>query len=369
MLTTIIIFIIVLAALILVHEFGHFITAKKSGIRVDEFGLGFPPRIWGYKYGETTYSINWIPFGGFVRIHGENSEDVHEDDPDRGRSLIAKNRGIQALVMAAGVLMNAVFAWLLISIGLMIGLPYAMDGEAPAPIQDAELTLTRVLPGSPASEAGLKAGDRILSVAGVEDGEEVSGPDGDTFSDFIAARGGEELVIDYKRGDEELSSTVSPETGILEDPSRAAIGVTMGMIGTLKLPQHRALWHGLGMTASLTERTAVALGGFFKRVVSGSADFEQVAGPVGIVNLVGDATELGVVYLLQFTAVISINLAIINLIPFPALDGGRLLFVAIESVSRRPINPKAAGIMNTVGFALLILLMLVVTYHDIAKLL
>lgn len=368
---SIIIFIIVLVVLILVHEFGHFISAKKSGIRVDEFGIGFPPRIIGKKIGETTYSLNWIPFGGFVKIFGEDPNEESISGPDSSRSFVNKPRRIQALAIASGVIFNMLLAVILLSLGFMIGMPVSEGDplivEKGYEITSSELTVINVLEDVPAMDGGLKAGDKILSIA--TKSEAVETLDADTASEFIASHTGEEIAFVYKRNGEVALAEVIPKTGIVpNEEERGAIGALLGDVGTLKLPIHKALIEGIVLTGEMTALIAVGLGSFIASAFTLSADLSQVAGPVGIVGLVGDAVALGFVALLNFTAIISIHLAIINLFPFPALDGGRLVVIAIEAIKRSPIKPKVVNAINGIGFILLILLMLAVTYSDIIKL-
>jgi len=367
---SIIIFIIVLVVLILVHEVGHFISAKKSGIRVDEFGIGFPPKIFSKKVGETRYSLNWIPFGGFVKIFGEDPNEESISGPDSARSFVNKKRPVQALVIVAGVVFNVLLAVVLFSAGFFIGMPVS-DGDPLVvdkgyEITGAKLTIINVLAESPAEIAGLKAGDEILSVATKRDNVEVL--DSQNVSDFIASHKGEEIAFVYERDGEVVLAKIVPESGVIkDDPERSAVGTLLGSVGILKLPIHKALFEGIILTKEMTVLIAIALGGFLLSAFSLSADLSQIAGPVGIVGLVGDAAALGLVALLNFTAIISIHLAIINLLPFPALDGGRLVVIAIEAIKRSPIKPKIVNGVNTVGFALLILLMIAVTYSDIIK--
>ncbi len=362
---TVIIFIIILAVLVFVHELGHFLVAKASGIRVDEFGIGFPPKIVSWKRAETVYSLNAIPFGGFVKIFGENPDDESIAGPDKERSFVNKPKHIQAAVLVAGIAFNILFAWLLISIGFMSGMPVPQDYSSNAVVENLNLSVTLVSPASPADKAGLKAGDVIT---GVE-----SGPDKITklsvtdFQEFINAHNAQDIAISYKRGNEVGIAHAVPVQNIVA--GRAAIGISLDMLGTLRLPPHLALIEGAKLTSYIVQGTAVGLVQFIGQAVTGRANVNDVTGPVGIAGIVGDAARLGFVYLLSFTAFISINLAIINLIPFPALDGGRLLFVLIEKIKGSPIRPLVANTVNLVGFSLLILLMLFVTYHDIAKLL
>jgi regulator of sigma E protease len=379
---SILIFIIILSVLIVVHELGHFLTAKKFGIRVDEFGLGYPPRAKKlFNWRGTDFTLNWLPFGGFVKIFGENPTEETQTNIDltqnnaegiqrssasdwresASNNFQRKNRGIQAVVLAGGVFFNFLFAWLLISIGFMTGLsaPVGMS----LPVEDARIVVTTVLPGSPAAEAGIKSGDAILSV---ERGGEIAGTSPAEISDFIGISK-ESLTFTIDRGGTISSVAVEPQDGVIAD--RPAIGIAMDMVGTVQLSPLKALWHGMVVTLELTWLTAKALTVFIAQAVTGRADLAQVTGPVGIVAMVGDVAELGVSFLLTFTAIISINLALINLVPFPALDGGRLLFVGIEAIRRKPIPVKVFNMANTVGFALLIFLMILITVRDVRNIL
>ena len=353
---SIIIFIIILSALIIVHELGHFLVAKRFGIRVDEFGLGFPPRITKlFTWKGTPFTLNWLPFGGFVKIFGENPVDKIADlVTDNFQS---KNRGIQASVLVAGVVGNFLFAWLLISLGFIAGLP-APDNLS-LPVENTRTVITTVLPLSPAATAGLKSGDVIVSLSRGEIPSELAP---EALSLFIA-RSVEPITFTVERGGEISTKVVAPEESIIKD--RLAVGISMDVIGIVKLPPHKALWYGLKTTSELTLLTGRAIGTFIFEALSGRADLASVTGPVGIVGMVGDVRELGLTYLLTFTALLSINLTIINLLPLPALDGGRLFFIGIEGVTRRSIPPRIFNMLNTVGFALLILLMLVITVQDV----
>lgn len=348
---SIIIFLIVLAILILVHEFGHFITAKKSGIKVEEFGLGFPPKIWSWKSGETTYSINLIPFGGFVKIFGEDLNDESSKSP---RSFVNKSKKIQILVLSAGVLFNILFAWILISLGFVSGLPTSIGPEQEDMARDTSLLIIDVLPNTPAKEAGLEVGDSILSI------ENIQNPLSGEVQEVISR--GNIVSLQIKgRG----IINIQPEENIV--PDTYAIGISMDRIGLLKLPIHLAFWEGLKLTGNLLVVITIALFHFIVGVFSGTANFSQVTGPIGIVSFVGGAIDMGFIYLISFTAFISLNLAIINLIPFPALDGGRILFILIETIKGSPINPKIQNNLNRLGFILLIIFMIAVTYNDVIK--
>lgn len=360
---SILLFIIILAALIFVHELGHFIAAKRAGVRVDEFGIGFPPRLWKKKIGETVYSINAFPIGGFVKIFGEDPSEESLKGEDSLRSLNHKKRYVQAWIIAAGVVFNLLFAWLLVSFGFMIGLPYSADDSVySARVQNPSLTITQVMPLSPAEKAGLKGGDIILDISSGADS--LNNPRVETTQKFIASH--EELKLTYLRGTETKTATVRGIDGVID--GRRAIGISMDIVGILKLPIHEALYAGTKTTASITVAMIIGILEFFKNIFIGQANLKDISGPVGIVGIVSDASTLGFIHLLSLTAIISINLAIINLLPFPALDGGRLLFLLIEAIKRSPIKPGVANAANGIGFLILIAFMVFITFHDVMKL-
>ncbi|MSU74282.1 hypothetical protein EXS57_00710 [Candidatus Kaiserbacteria bacterium] len=358
---SIVIFIVVIVALIVVHEFGHFVVAKWSGMRVDEFGLGYPPRamILG-KIGETEYTLNWLPFGGFVKIFGEDGEG---GDP---RAFSKRPRILQALVLIAGISMNLLLAYILITGALIAGTPRVLSEDEVVSAHTVELAVANVLPVSPAALAGLLPGDSIMSAKDTKG--EWRAVDPKSFSAFIAASGGEVITLEVKRNGDVQTITATPKTGVaVSDSPRYALGVEVATIGVVPLPFWSAVTEGAHFTWEATRLTAVGLWHFFYGIFTFSADLSQVAGPVGIAGVVGSASMQGFGSLFSIMAIISINLALINLIPVPALDGGRLLFVIIESIIRRPIKASVAHAVNAIGFVFLILLMVVVTAHDIFK--
>lgn len=361
----IILFIIILAILILAHEFGHFIVAKKSGIRVDEFGIGFPPKLYGKKIGETEYTVNALPFGGFVKIFGENPDAESTSGPESGRSFVNKPKYVQAMVLVAGVFFNLLLAWALISGGFMIGLPSSPESVPVGHIlENAELSVTGILPDSPAERSGIMPGDKITALsAGESELEEIT-PEG--FQQFVATHPSNEVRISLLRKDEEMVISVTPEQGVIE--GKPAIGIAMDMVGVVRLPFISALIEGGKLTLQYTGATFAGLYNLLRDALFGEADMSAVSGPVGIVSMVGDASELGAVYLLGLTALISINLAVINILPIPALDGGRLFFLLIEAVKRSPIHPKIANMAHAIGFIVLMLFILVITIHDVMRL-
>jgi regulator of sigma E protease len=363
---SILIFFIILLILVLVHELGHFVAAKMFGIRVDEFGFGFPPKLFGIKRGETEYSFNLLPIGGFVKIFGETPNAENTFGPDSARSMVNKSTWKQATVLFAGVFMNFILAWVLFSYGFMSGLPTAVGSEpVGSKLEDVHLVVVTVDKDSPALGAGLGSGDKILSVHSGSDSLAIINPE--SLRSFISAHAKNEIEIGYTRGKSEVVNLIKVTPTVVDGTPR--IGIAMDQIGTAKLPFLSAIREGMSLTLYTTKNTAVGLYSLIKEAIMGRGSFDGVAGPVGIVSITGEAYKFGFSYLLSFMALISINLAIINLIPFPALDGGRLFFLLIEKIKGSAMNPRVINSINTVGFALLILLMVVITYHDIVKLL
>lgn len=476
--------IIFLSILILVHELGHFLTAKKFGLLVEEFGLGLPPRIWGKKIGETIYSINALPFGGFVKIYGENQSEndnpnlqtnpntpneikiieselsykltglffethkqigrfarekqygdfleslfkqneinykrevpisiggsnsnivdfIVEDKivielkskPFIGKSdyyqtrryldaanlelgLIVNFREIylkpkrvlnykdgvvgedlkqfvdsdgirsfgllsiwkRAVILAAGVMMNFLFGWLVISIILSMGVPQS-------------IVITEVFKDSPAETAGLIIGDVIL---------EISAND---FIEFTNNNKGKEITINIERSGAEKEIKVVPR--INPPTGEGALGIGLLESGAPSQNFFYALWDGLKMSVEMVKLIFVSLFNLIAGVFTGNkVSFEQVSGPVGIVKITAQASDLGIAYLLQLLALISLNLAVINIFPFPALDGGRLLFLLIEKIKGSPLPAKFENYVNAAGMALLLILMVAITIRDIVR--
>ncbi|MFA6397279.1 MAG: RIP metalloprotease RseP [Candidatus Paceibacterota bacterium] len=362
---SVIIFIIVLAILILAHELGHFLTAKKFGIKVEEFGFGYPPKIYGIKRGETTYSINWLPFGGFVKIFGQDPDEESTHGHDSKRSFVHKPKSVQAIVLSAGIIANILLAWLLFSVGFISGLPVSIAGPSlQNEAKDKALIVSSVLKDSPAYISGLEQGDKIISLSQKEN--VLTDVNTEGVQEFISSSNGKEINISLIRNGEEKTISVLPKEGIAK--GKYAIGISMDMIGKVKLSVPRAFYEGAKLTGFVIKETVVALYDLIKGAFIGKADFSSVTGPIGIIGVVGNAYSFGFIYLISFMAFISINLAIINLIPFPALDGGRLFFLLIEKIKGSPINPKIANTLNSIGFILLVILMVVVTYHDVIKL-
>jgi len=361
--STVIIFLIVLAILIFVHELGHFLFAKLFGIRVDAFKIGFGPKVFAWtptgkdgKKGETEYGLNLIPFGGYVKIFGENPDMESTVGADSKRSMVHKAKWQQVLVLCGGVLFNFLFAAILY-VGLFsYGVTATADGfpKYTEYFSNQRIMITDVVKDSPADKSGLKAGDIILSnnIAEVQN--------------KITSSKGSPISINYERDGQILSAETVPVPGLVTD--KYAIGIAMNDVADMRLPFYIAVYEGGHYAVESFRDTVVGLYNFFAQIFHGTANFSDVTGPVGIAGIVGGAAKLGFTYLLMITALISINLSVINLIPFPALDGGRVLFVIIEAIIRRRIPATFTNWVNLVGFGLLMLLMVIVTYKDIITL-
>jgi regulator of sigma E protease len=338
----IVIFIIGISFLILFHEFGHFLAAKMFGRWVEEFGIGFPPRLLKKKIGETIYSINALPFGGFVRIHGEKPESDPHEDPMAGRSFSRLPISKRAVVIGAGVVMNFLAGWVLLSIVFMAGTPPA-------------LLVTEVAEGSPAASQGIEAGDRILGFDSSE-----------AFIDSVQKSAGEEIAINVSRKGEEIKVLVTPRVNPPE--GQGALGVKVADVGSPKLSFFESI--GVGLMASVRTIGAifVSLANLLTGIFTGGPALEGFVGPVGIFGVANEAAEFGLAYLFQLIALISLNLTVLNIIPIPALDGGRLLFLLFEKIKGSPLKANREAMANAIGFGVLILLMIVITVRDVAKL-
>ncbi len=344
----VILVIVGLSLLILVHEFGHFLAAKLSGVKVEEFGLGFPPRLFGKKIGETVYSVNLLPFGGYVKIFGEDgSEETKRDDKSFSNQPISR----RSAIILAGVLMNVILGWFILSLVFTIGAP-------------EHLMVAEVASGSPAAEAKLKSGDVILEArAGEVLGDPVKSA---AFVDLVESAPGE-ISLKLKRGKDVYDTTLAPRKN--PPAGQGPIGVSLVEIGFPAEPFFESFYRGLTATFQTLGLVAVGLWTFFSRLFVSPEVLETVAGPVGIFALSAQAGYLGLVYLFQLLAFISLNLAVLNLIPFPALDGGRFLLLIIEKIKGKPISRRFQIVVNAAGFVFLITLMLIVTWRDVGRLL
>ncbi len=368
---TVLIFIVLLGLLVFVHELGHFVTAVRNGIRVDEFGFGFPPRmfgvikddtgkyriVWGNKEmpsGKTVYSLNWIPLGGFVKIAGEDGHDT--SDPN---SFASKSAWVRVKVLAAGVVMNFLFAWFLISIVLMLGMPQPIEPSERGQYPNAEIQVLSVGKGTPAEAMGLSMGDAIVSI----NGEKIHSLE--RVSQIIGENKGKSISIDVDRFGQAFSLSGTPRT---EYPaSEGALGISFSETAVVSYPWYEAIYRGAIATYNITMAILEAFGKMIASLFGAEKAALDVTGPVGIVYLTKQMSDLGLPYLLQFAALLSINLGIINILPIPALDGGRILFILIEKLKGSPVSRRVEGMIHQVGFMLLLLLMLFVTVRDFAQ--
>ena len=330
----------VFGVLVLVHELGHFITAKLTGMRVDEFAIGFGPKLISFQKGETVYSIRCIPLGGFNNIAGMDSE----NNPAGKRGYCEKSIPARMLVILAGSGMN-----LILPVFLFFSIFFFSGVTTPS----SEPILGTVLPGRPAEVAGLKEGDRILRI---ED-KSISG--WMDFVDSIKASDGQSLTVYFERDGVEQSTVVVPEFDA--ENNRAMVGVMGGVTVT-----HPGFFESIGLAVERTVSVIVAMLQELGRLIA-QLSGENLAGPVGVVHMTGEVAKMGLVPLLNFTAFLSLNLGIINLFPIPALDGGHFLTLVVEALRGKPMSPKFLHYTQTLGIALLLVLMVYATKNDIVR--
>lgn len=430
MITVVIIFVVILGVLVFVHELGHFLAARRNGIRAQEFGFGLPPRIVGLQFvageklekvseekslkieisdtqdeegseiiqevitektreidrlrpvrkwrfiwgrydgddaeektdlqeardnrfaGSTVYSLNWIPIGGFVRIKGEDRESQDAD------SFAVKPAWTRVKVLIAGVAMNFLFAWIVLALVFWMGIPEAVAPEDN--LSQGKIQISEVATESPAENNGLQIGDEI---ARIQNGWEFTSVK--SVQDYINAHQGQEINLKIIRGKENVEFKAVPR---IEAPANeGALGIGLVQTVAVRYPWYQAIWEGLKSVWDLTVIILVGIGGMLKSLILGEGAKIEVAGPVGIAFLTKQVASLGLIYVLQFAAVLSINLGIINALPIPALDGGRILFILIEKIRRRPISQRTEQLFHTFGFAFLIGLMILITFRDVMK--
>ncbi len=366
MITSVIVFLLVLGLLVVVHELGHFLVAKFFRVGVDEFGIGFPPRIGGIRFGKTLYSVNWIPIGGFVKIKGVVGGDQMNDDSGKALGDAQEDDNFSQkpiwqrfLILFAGIAMNIGLAGVLLSVGFMIGLPSSLESlPVGASVSNEEVIAIDFSDNSTAQQEGLLVGDilRVIDGRTIKSGDDLQGVFHDVSDEDV-------VTVTLERSVDELIEIQVPVQNLGE--GQYGIGVYYAESGIAKLPWYRAIYEGPRLALNLTEAVLLGLADTMMDVFNGNAQESSVAGPVGIASLTHQATQLGVVYVLQFAALLSVNLAIFNLLPIPALDGGRIAFVGYELIFRKPINQKVEAIVHNIGFLLLLLLILAVTIKDV----
>lgn len=375
MLITVIAFFVVLSVLVLIHEFGHFITAKKLGIKVEEFGFGFPPRVFGKKIGETLYSINLLPIGGFVKLYGEDSaggaairysqvasrkneerkatSDSREaTGPDLKRAFFARPIWQRFIIVFAGVVMNFFLAVVLIS--------YLFSAKGVAlPIKNVRVV--EVMKDSPAAHGGLKKGDEVIEI----NNKKVTKTQ--EFANTAKKNAGKLIELRIKRGEQEFTIKLIPRESYPK--GEGPLGVAITNIEIKKYPWYQAPFFG---TVEAFKFSWMILSGLFQMVSDLVLRGQKplgVAGPVGVAELTGQAVSYGFDATLWFVALLSLNLAVVNVLPIPALDGGRLFFILFEAVSRKKVSAKYESMAHAIGLAVLLVLILIITFYDVIRLL
>ncbi|OGD86217.1 hypothetical protein A2164_02490 [Candidatus Curtissbacteria bacterium RBG_13_35_7] len=364
----ILIFIIILSVLVLIHEFGHFIVAKRNGIGVEEFGLGLPPRAWGKKVGETIYSINWLPFGGFVKLVGEDPTDIKREQEN---SFYIKKVGQRAQVIVAGVFMNlilgvVIFYIVLFAMGFKFSLLKLSDHKFKFVEQSTQVLVASINENSPAQKTGIEAGELIISI----DGQAIDSID--KLQQVIRANEGKPLEIVLEDSVNNSTRTVISVPEFNEELGAPALGIGLGETVALNYKTlNQKFLSGFTHSYNMVDYSIGIFGKLIGAAISEkdiSAVSDNVSGPIGIAAITSQVVSFGAISILQFVGVLSLNLAIVNILPFPALDGGRFAFIIYEAVTKRRVHAGFEKWINTIGFAILIGLILLVTYSDILKL-
>lgn len=350
MIGSILIFLLVLSVLVIVHEFGHFFMARKLGVWVEEFGFGLPPRIIGKKIGETLYSLNLFPFGGFVRLHGEDSDERLKEPK---RSFIKKSKKARFVIVIAGVVMNFLLA--VVSFGIV----YSFSG---IPRDTENVKVVEVIAGSPAQIAGLVVGDVIRKV-GKEDVADVA-----KFVGLVEQAKGKRVQLEIERAGV-IKLSITPRENPPEGEGPLGVVITSSEIyfPPVILRPFYGVYYGFKDAVFWGGNIAAGLFQIIKGLFAGNVP-QDIAGPVGIFAITSKAAQYGILAVINFVGILSVNLAILNILPFPALDGGRLLFIGIEKAIGRKVLPKLESVVHIIGMIILLLLLLAITAHDIQRL-
>jgi regulator of sigma E protease len=340
---TIVVGIVALSVLIIVHELGHFLAAKATGVPVEEFGIGFPPRAYSKKWRGTIYSINWIPFGGFNKIAGEV-------DPKVPKGLASRGYGVRLLVLSGGIIMSLLLPFVLLAVAYMV----------PHDIVNGQVVVEEVAPDSPAEMAGIQAGDTII---GADDHEIKNGGD---ISRYIQLNLGKEISLTVMHADA-TTETVSLTPRWRPPEGEGAVGIAYKTEDAVIVSESYPPWEAIPIGARSCIEALVLYKNGIAGMILGTIPFTP-AGPVGIVQVTGEVAHSGISPVLELTAFISIAIGITQLIPFPALDGGRMLFVILEWIRRgKKVSPRTEGIVHSIGFMILLGLLVLITYQDIFR--
>ncbi len=359
MIVSILAFFLVLSILVLIHEAGHFFTAKKFGIKVEEFGFGFPPKLFGKKYGETEYTINALPIGGFVKLYGEDeagagrvdlSGKKHEVKGDIKRAFYARPAWQRFLVVVAGVVMNFLLAVVILTY------LYAVPG---VPTPGETVIVTNIMKGSPAEKAHVQVGDIISGV------DQLPVHSTSELVSYVKAHAGRSVTLHVTTPNGQKSDiSVTPRS--VTPKNQGALGVEIAVKLVMKrYPWYQAPFVGVKETLIQSWQILAGIGQVIAQVVTTGSVPAGVAGPVGLARITGDVVRSGFDATLALLAALSLNLAILNILPIPALDGGRFFFILIEMITRKKVNQKFETYAHTIGMALLLGLIILITIHDV----
>ncbi len=352
MLITALVFFLILSILVFVHELGHFLTAKYFGVGVEEFGFGLPPRIWGKKLKGTIYSINWLPIGGFVKLAGEDEEEHSLKRPRLARQgealrkfFWAKSKKERAVILTAGVLMN-----FLLAVGITA---YLLNQGILEPA--GRVHVEKVQPDSPAQKAGLLPNDIIMSFSTAKD-----------LIETTKKNAGQQVTLSILRDGKEITVRLTPRE--YPPAGQGAMGVVISDLEKKTYPLSVAPWKAFEINLLRGRDMLVGLGSTLWRLVTLQPIRTDVAGPIGIAQVTGEAVKFGWKAVLEFMSILSLNLAVLNILPFPALDGGRLTFVFLEKLIGRRIRPAFERSTHQIGMIILFILILLVSFNDIIRL-
>ncbi len=365
-----IVFFVVLSILVLIHELGHYLVAKLIGVRVEEFGFGLPPKVFGkkFKFAENEWSLNWLPIGGFVRLAGEDElgDSIEETRKKfKGKNIQqyfwARKKWERAAILLAGVTMNFLLAVGITSYLVTQGL------EEPIP----RVKVEGILPNTPAEQAGLQAGD---SIAFIEyhrnDGttEQIPTRLPEELVKGTRSHLGEELTLVLLRDGKEMKVLIVPRKDFPE--TEGPMGIRIGFdVQTIKYPWYQAPFYAFKLTLQRTKDMAVGLASLPAKALSGQKVSDEVAGPIGIAQVTGQAARIGMNAVLNLVSILSLSLALLNVLPIPALDGGRLFFIIIEAIMGKPVHPSWERNAHQIGMLLLLLFIALVTLNDISRIL
>lgn len=352
---TVIVFILTLGLLVLVHEFGHFIVAKKSGVLVEEFGLGFPPRLFGIKIGETLYSLNLIPLGGFVKVYGEEFHEISDNlkkDPLKDRAFVFKSPIKKTAILVAGVIMNFLLGWVLIS--------YLFTQGVPTPTN--KVIVAGVSKNSPAQISGIKEGDVVSSFIS-PDNSKIELSSANKLISLTQKYAGNKIELNILRNNKQIRVSIVPRMN--PPKGEGSMGISITSFVEKKYPWYQAPYYGLIHAFDITRNIVIELLKTFGQLLMFKKPNVDIAGPVGIARYTGEAIKVGKNALLELIALLSLNLAVVNILPFPALDGGRLVFVIYEAITKKRVNQKIEKNLNLAGIIILLSLAALITVRDI----